>query len=242
MSETILSKLEGQVAAFQQFSDQYSNYMTDLMGGVSKEVSGITEKIVQQLQGQLSGWSQSLNNELAGSIGSVSASVAKEVTGMGESIIKELGQSSQNLINEIGKMTGDQNSTIENIGNVLKELEDVNKMTSNTSSDMVQKFESLFQLLSNLAGKQDRLVGAVTQSIEQMSSQEGLHRKSLEEFTKSVSSQAEILEAFNSGIDKVTNGNMFKDTLEGIRSGIETIKPELQLLATNISNASKKSS
>lgn len=262
MSSTILSKLEGQVETFQKFSDQYSSYMTDLMGGVSKEVGGLTENILKQFQeqlsswfgdftkgqaeslskigetigkdmgavsdgmiskldSQLSGWIQNLNKELAGSIADVSASVAKEVAGMGESVIKNLEDSSKGLMGEMGKMIGDQNSAV------------------------MGKFDSVSQLLSSISGKQEGLVESITQSMQHISSNEELYRKTLDEFAQGiasqVSSQAEILQAFNSGIEKVTSGNMFKDTLDVIRTGIEDIKPGLQLLATNISKTTKKS-
>jgi biopolymer transport protein ExbB/TolQ len=262
MSETILSKLEGQVTTFQNFSDQYSKYMTDLMGGVSKEVGGLTENILKQFQeqlsgwlgdftkgqaenlskigetigkdmgavsedmiskldSQLSGWVQNLNKELVGSIGDVSASVAKEVTGMGENVLKNLEDSSKELVGEMGKMIGEQNSAV------------------------MEKFGSLSQILSAISGKQEGLVESINQSMQHISSNEELYRKTLDEFAQGissqVSSQAEILQAFNNGIDKVTSGNMFKDTLDVIRTGIEDIKPGLQLLATNISKTTKQS-
>lgn len=272
MSETILSKLEGQVATFQKFSDQYSKYMTDLMGGVSKEIGGLTEKIIQQFEkqistwfadftkeqtsnlarlsetigksvgdtgenvilkfdSQLSGWIQNINKELTGNIGQVSDSVARNIGGIGENIIKNYEQSSQKIIGEMDKMIQGQGSTMEK---VIKGFEDVNRTASGASSEAAQKMNSLAELLNTLSNKQDKLIGAVVGTMKQMSSNEGLHRKSLD-------SQAEMLQAFNTGIDKVTSGTMFQDTLDGIRSGIETIKPELQQLATNISEVAKKS-
>jgi ABC-type transporter Mla subunit MlaD len=225
MCETILSKLEGQVAGFQKFSDQYSDYMTNLMGGVSKEVTGLTEKILQQFQDQLSGWLSGFINEQADSFSKLSGVIGKDIGSVSDGMISKLDSQLSGWIQNLNKeLSG-------NIGDVSAS---VAKEISGMGESVIKNLE---QSSRGLIDEMAKVIDGQGSSIEKV-------LRGFEDVNKSASaSSVEIVGKFESLSQLLSSLTDKQGELVGVfNSGIKTIKPELQNLATNISKATKKPS
>jgi biopolymer transport protein ExbB/TolQ/ABC-type transporter Mla subunit MlaD len=231
------SSINPVVGTFQEIMNSFTTNMTKVSGEQNTIMETFSQEIrsVQPMVGELKSLTGNLAEERRLFLEQVDNWIAsfdksgQEILGKIENHNQQQYQSIQSIVQNLEQ----QRLTFDDgIGKWIQDFDSVGKNMFQATESTLQKIEEISDLFSGISSKYEETIRELSNTSNQLSASNETFRQTKDEITKLTDNQEQLMLMFNKSFEQqVTSDTLFRDTLVGIKNGLEAMYSPLEVLS-----------
>ncbi len=155
---------------------------------------------------------------------------------LGDKLLLKFEEQYSKQINSIDQMNENvrqqQDSFQENVATWLSNFEGLSQQVIGSFERQLDKLDQSAAIFKQMLGQEARIVSQLGENYNLLSSFDSNLKNLFDSFSNLLAKESEIIQLVNRNFEQLSvSDRLFKDTLEGIRLGLEGLKPSLEQLS-----------
>jgi uncharacterized coiled-coil DUF342 family protein len=120
----------------------------------------------------------------------------------------------------------------EKIGNWLENFDSIGKNMFSATETTLQKIDDISDLFTGISAKYEESIRELSNTGERLITSNNGLKETQDELSKLIENQEHLMGIFNKSFEQqVTSDTIFRETLVGIKNGLEAMYPPLDILS-----------
>jgi len=165
----------------------------------------------------------------------------------GQEIFNRIDKNGQELVDKLEEQNQQQNQEIqslvqrleqqhqtfeEKVGNWLENFDSIGKNMFSATETTLQKIDDISDLFTGISAKYEESIRELSNTSERLKTSNNGLRETQDEISKLIENQEHLMGMFNKSFEQqVTSDTIFRETLVGIKDGLEAMYPPLDILS-----------